>query len=75
MFRGLGASEARYRAEGKASSELVVYRKGMSGDVGSICVLSLRTTTQNYAGDSLLFTQIRAGFHLLPLPKRACSNP
>jgi hypothetical protein len=68
MFRGLPTTEARYRAGAADFSELVIYRKG------SIYVLSLRTTAQNYAGDSALFAQIRAGFHLRPLPEGACSN-
>jgi hypothetical protein len=74
MFRGLRATEARYRVDATDSSELVIYRKIAKENVGSIYVLSLRTTAQNYAGDSALFAQIRAGFHLLPLPKGACTN-
>jgi hypothetical protein len=75
VFRGFPAAEARYRVDETDSSELVIYRKGVPGDAGSIYVLSLHTTARNYTDDYRLFTQIRAGFHLLPLPKGACSNP
>jgi len=72
-FQGLRAVDAGFRVSAgnfsEVREELIAFRKGL------IYVLMLRTTAQSYASDSALFAQIRAGFHLLPLPTGACSNP
>ena len=74
MFQGLRAVEARYRVNAGDSSEvtekLVIFRK----PADLIYVLFLRTTRQHHSADSALFARIRAGFHLLPIPKGACLN-
>jgi hypothetical protein len=74
-FRGLPSVEGHFDVKAHGSmerrEELVIYRK--SGDL--IYDLMLRTTDQYYTRDSAFFARMRAGFHLLPIPRGACINP
>lgn len=71
LFRGLPAVEARYESTSGVVRDLVIYRR--SG--GLIYDLRLQTTAHNFDSDSALFALVRSGFHVLPIPKGACTNP
>ena len=77
-FKGLPAVYVHYRLKKEAAiietEELVVYR-AHGKNIGPIFyVIMLQTPVEHYSEDTLLYREIRDGFHVLSVPRGECSN-
>jgi len=77
-FRGLPTVYVHYRTKnGQASietEESIVYRGQPKNSSPIFYVIWLRTPIQYYSQDRQLYSRIREGFHLMPVPRGECSN-
>jgi hypothetical protein len=73
VLQGLHGIQAKYRVKSSGSEQIVESLIFLRRDI--VYHLLLRTTDQYYKADSALFSRIRAGFRMLPIPKGECVNP